>query len=1104
MKQLKALILFLFCIQTYSQNQGVNWYFSEYAGINFDLVNDTVTSLNDGQIGNDDSATISDKDGNLLFYTRNSNNNNSNVYNKNHELMPNGRGMLPVTWGRQSRIIIPAPKNPNIYYIFAASLNQGFIYAVIDMTLNGGLGDVIEKNVIIRENCIGITALLKDCESQSIWIITSSENNQANNLSFHSYELTKAGLNINPVTSNFFQPILSSYIIKTSPDGSTLATPISDSNSTNIGLFNFNKNTGVVSNKRMLEITKFDHSGLLGTINISSFEFSSNSKLLYINSRNANTYPLGSDNSTDPLLFKSTLTQFNLQTQDIQTSEYKVDERFGFFSTLQIGSNGKIYRTSRYDFWNGDPYLNVINNPNGIGATCNYIHQGIDISPNLSGWSLPPYFESIYNKEEDIDIINNGSLNQLLTLCEGETYTLSYDDIPGAVYKWYKDGVLIANTTSSLLITESGTYELFFDNNNVVCTNGLAKILYYEIPVANQPSNILTCDNDNDAIWSYDFTSQDNEVLGAQDNTIYSVHYFESQDDADNNENEIIGIYSNTSNPKTIYARIHNNGNINCYDTTSFTLEVFNTPTANTIGDWEICDDDTDGNDMNGQRDFDLSTLNPVVLGTQNALQYVITYYNSQIDANSSNNPLPTNYYNTTPNTKEVFVRIENVDNTECYDTTSFNLIINLLPESFDSSLLQCDDDGNPDGFTLFNLTEANDDLTGGVTDRSTKFFLSLIDAQIDINEIDGNSFNNTLNPQTIFVQVINDITGCYSISKLLLDVTATDANDAFLSHCDDDGVEDGFYNFDLSLADTTVLNGLPITLTISYYETYEDSLLEQNKLNTSFTNTVAYSQTIYARIENDNACYGIALVELSIYELPNIETQFETLYCLNYFPQTITLDASLISNPATEFTYVWSTGETTQEIQINAPGTYTVTVANINDCNTQRTITVLPSNIATVENIEVIDVSSNNAITVIVSGEGDYEFSLNHINGPYQDRNFLENVPPGLHTIYVRDKNDCGIVNEIVSVIGFPKFFTPNGDSHNDAWHIFGINSKSQLQSEILIYDRYGKLLQKLNPNGTGWDGTFNGEDLPTNDYWFHVKLQDGRTFKSHFTLKR
>lgn len=164
----------------------------------------------------------------------------------------------------------------------------------------------------------------------------------------------------------------------------------------------------------------------------------------------------------------------------------------------------------------------------------------------------------------------------------------------------------------------------------------------------------------------------------------------------------------------------------------------------------------------------------------------------------------------------------------------------------------------------------------------------------------------------------------------------------------------------------------------------------------------------------------------------------------------------------------------------------------------------MLPSNIATISNIDVIDATSNNTITIIVSGEGDYEFAIDNISGPYQDSNLFENVSPGLHDVYIRDKNNCGIVQELVSVIGFPKFFTPNNDGYNDTWQVYGINVSSQQESIIYVFDRFGKLVKQLSPSDSGWDGTFNGQPLPSSDYWFHIKLQDGRTFKSHFTLKR
>ena len=111
--------------------------------------------------------------------------------------------------------------------------------------------------------------------------------------------------------------------------------------------------------------------------------------------------------------------------------------------------------------------------------------------------------------------------------------------------------------------------------------------------------------------------------------------------------------------------------------------------------------------------------------------------------------------------------------------------------------------------------------------------------------------------------------------------------------------------------------------------------------------------------------------------------------------------------------------------------------------------------------------------------------------------------VFPGFYTIHVKDEI-CGVATLDIPVIGHPKFFTPNGDGYNDYWQIKGINANNQPNSTILIYDRYGKLLKQLLVQSNGWDGTFNGENLPNDDYWFAVTLQDGREYFNHFTLKR
>lgn len=1149
MKKLLLIVFTLFCVSnTFSQGEASNWFFGGGAGLVFDIDTDTVTpsSAAENTINtNEGCSSISDSDGNLLFYT-----DGRTVWNANHQVMSNAdydnnSGLLGDPSSTSSGVIVPHPGNSDLYYVFTVDephhnnawafpnqgpadingnplttyeetygdfqsvpqdddgFNNGFNYSLIDMTLNGGLGDVVptEKNVHlvtydINDNIQSlykcsekITAVqANDCES--IWVITQFVD------TFYSFEITVNGVNLTPVTSTL-EPFITTDgyrrngigYMKSSPDGTKIAIchaqnsnipsdDTSDSTSGSLWLYDFNDGTGEVSNP----INLVNNTQVYGT------EFSSDSKKLYASNVNV-------------------IRQFDLDNNNTSTIVFTGANQGSFISSLQLGPNGKIYVCNSD---NSSSALDVIENPEAVGIDCNYNPGGQAIAANTNvRLGLPPFITS-YLTSRYINIINplSEQVSNDLPLCGQMDYTLIAEDIPGATYTWTHDGVLLSENDFDLVVSEAGFYQVLIENIPNECGAtiiGEADVNYFEIPIINnQPSNIIVCDDDNDASWSFDFSIQNNDILGSQDSNIYSINYYTNLEDANNRENPINGNYNNTSSPQEIFARIENNSNTNCYDITSFFVEVFNTPIANSVSNIEVCDDDTDGDSTNGQTTINLSSITSIVLGNQSGLEYDVTYHSSQSNADDRLDPLPLSYYNTNPVNETIFVRIENFGNTDCYDTTSFELIINPLPEAFNSILFQCDEDGIPDGYTTFDLTQAHDDLVGNIPDLITQFYLTLDDAQNSTDAINGISFGNTVNPQTIFVQVIDPTTNCFSISELELRVSATSAHNAQLEICDDDGTEDGLHSFTLSDADATVLAGAPGDVTLTYYETYEDALLEENSLSSTYTNTAPYFQIVYARVENDNACYGINEISLTVNELPQLEDDEELLYCLNFYPEQITLTPEVIGDSTSNYYYEWSTGETTSEIQVNEIGAYTVTVTDTNGCSQTRTITIVPSNIATIETIDIVDATSNNIITVNVTGEGDYEYALDNINGPYQDENVFENVAPGLHFIYVRDKNNCGIIENQVSVIGFPKFFTPNGDQHNATWQVYGVNTPNQVNSDIYIFDRFGKLITKLDPRGPGWDGTYNGHNMPSNDYWFYVILQDGREFRSHFALKR
>ncbi len=129
--------------------------------------------------------------------------------------------------------------------------------------------------------------------------------------------------------------------------------------------------------------------------------------------------------------------------------------------------------------------------------------------------------------------------------------------------------------------------------------------------------------------------------------------------------------------------------------------------------------------------------------------------------------------------------------------------------------------------------------------------------------------------------------------------------------------------------------------------------------------------------------------------------------------------------------------------------------------------------------------------------------------NDPITDTNTYTNQIAGNDTVWARVENNNGCfrtsrVNLVVSTIEIPKYFTPNGDGINDFWQIKNSCNQLQINSRIYIYDRYGKLIKQLSSNSKGWDGTFNGKILPSDDYWFRALLDDGREFINHFTLKR
>lgn len=342
-------------------------------------------------------------------------------------------------------------------------------------------------------------------------------------------------------------------------------------------------------------------------------------------------------------------------------------------------------------------------------------------------------------------------------------------------------------------------------------------------------------------------------------------------------------------------------------------------------------------------------------------------------------------------------------------------------------------------------------------------------------------------------------LNGCESILRLALIpdiISGVPANGYAELMCDNLG--DGLETVDLSdYKDDLIANSG--VYDFSYYSNF--AAADAGTIGSAIGNFSNYPlviglNTVYVRIVFNNSCYDVVALELTVVELPQLHMKDSYAICENGFVR-ITADAGFDS-------YSWSTGATSQSITVTNGGNYDVTVTkNTNGlvCSATKNFTVEVSEKAIITVVETVDWTSyENMITVYVDGSGIYEYSVDGVN--FQSSNQFYDLPNGEYTVYVNDIKGCGVAKKDVYLLMYPKYFTPNGDTYNDFWGIQFYQNEMNLV--VKIFDRYGKFIKQLNANDPVWDGTYNGYELPSTDYWFTVIREDGTEYKGHFTLKR
>ena len=455
----------LFSNISYSQKEGNIWYFGFNAGIDFN--SGAPVALTNGALrSNEGTASICDEMGGLLFYT-----DGVWVWNRNHVRMLNGFGLLGNSSTTQSALILKKPGSATLYYIFTLDAVEnnsvnGFRYSIVDMSLQGGLGDVTTKNILLYAPSTEKLTAVRHSNGCDVWVVSHEYRTNK----FLTYLVDSSGVASTPVTSDI-GAVHSTNIggngargqLKGSPDGSKLVLTVFG-----LGIFevfDFNTTTGIVSNP--ISFPPLTNAILELTYGV---EFSPDGTKLY----------------GTAAIFRE-IYQWDLlagSPTDIINSRFLVATSNSYTMALQLAPDGKIYCARQ-----GALSLGAINNPNELRAACNYVDNAFTLGGRQSWEGLPTFM--------------SGYLYAKFTYenpCFGDTTFFSITDTTNidSVQWVFGDTASGAyNTSSSLnpfhVFSAPGTYNVQMTSYSE-CTSVISRtVIVYPVPDINLGNDTLIC-----------------------------------------------------------------------------------------------------------------------------------------------------------------------------------------------------------------------------------------------------------------------------------------------------------------------------------------------------------------------------------------------------------------------------------------------------------------------------------------------------------------------------------------------------------------------------------------------------------------------------------
>ncbi|QOW09604.1 T9SS type B sorting domain-containing protein [Kaistella flava (ex Peng et al. 2021)] len=252
-------------------------------------------------------------------------------------------------------------------------------------------------------------------------------------------------------------------------------------------------------------------------------------------------------------------------------------------------------------------------------------------------------------------------------------------------------------------------------------------------------------------------------------------------------------------------------------------------------------------------------------------------------------------------------------------------------------------------------------------------------------------------------------------------------------------------------------------------------------------------SNLFNVKISNSLGCFNFVKLNLTLNPKPILNLRLNEEFCNG---QTAKLDAGSGFD-----SYEWTKDNSPTVISkkqiliVSEAGKYSIKVKN-SFCENTASVTVTQSIIATIVGIQIV----NNTATVQMSNSGDFEYSLDNLK--WQDSNVFKNLSNGNFTVFVKTKLGCIIGSMNLTIFSIPNAFSPDADGINDTWKIDGIENYPN--SEIQVFDRFGTLVLQKITNGTfEWDGFSNSRVLPTGNYWYVIKVSDGRLLNGWVLIK-